>query len=114
MEGWWTLKGPKATKKVAVVGGNNLRANDKWINNVALHLVEHRAMEVIVTGTGGGSLIGEKAAYQIEMPNVLMSGQKLVDRADILFTLPGGSATRTYTKMFVDAKKPIVQIVGEG
>lgn len=104
----------KVTKKIAVVGGTNLRATDKWVNNVALHLVEHRAMEVIVTGTGGGSLIGEKAAYQIEMPNVLMSGQKLVDRADILFTLPGGSTTRNYVKMFTDAKKPVVQIIGEG
>jgi len=104
----------KVTKKIAVVGGTNLRATDKWVNNVAMHLEEYRAMEVIVTGTGGGSLIGEKAAYQIEMPNVLMSGQKLVDRADILFTLPGGSTTRNYVKMFTDAKKPVVQIIGEG
>lgn len=102
----------KLTKKIAVVGGTNLRPTEKWVNTVALHLTEHKAMEVIVTGTGGGSLIGEKAAYEIEVPNVLMSGQKMVDRADVLFTLPGGTTTRSYVRMFTDAKKPVVAIVG--
>ena len=96
--------------KVAVVGGNNLKVSEKSINLVANYLLQLKAGEVIVTGVGGGALIGEKAAYQVEVPNVLMSGLKLVERADILVTLPGGASTRSYVKMFNDAKKKVVEI----
>ena len=96
--------------KVAVVGGNNLKVSEKAVQLVALHLLQLKAGEVIVTGVGGGALIGEKAAYQEEIPNVIMSGLKLGERADILIALPGGAATRSYVKMFKDNNKRVVEI----
>jgi len=100
----------KKLVKVAVVGGNNLRVNDKTVQLVALNLLQLKAGEVVVTGTGGGALIGEKAAYQEEIPNVIMSGLKLAERADVLIALPGGATTRNYVKMFKDANKRVVEI----
>ena len=100
----------KKLVKVAVVGGNNLRATDNVVQLVALNLLQLKAGEVVVTGVGGGALIGEKAAYQEEIPNVIMSGVKLAERADVLIALPGGATTRNYVKMFKDANKKVVEI----
>jgi hypothetical protein len=103
----------KKSYHIAVVGGTNLRPNDKWINQLAIHLEEQKADEVVITGTGGGSLIGELAAAKLYIPNVILSGQKLVDRADKLIALPGGYTARSYVRMFGEAGKPVV-IVEDG
>jgi len=100
----------KRIVRVAVVGGNNLKVSDKAVQLVALHLLQLKAGEVVVTGVGGGALIGEKAAYQEEIPNVIMSGIKLAERADVLIALPGGATTRNYVKMFKDNNKKVVEI----
>lgn len=100
-------------KRVAVVGGSNLKVTDKWVSQVAQHLTEHKAGEVITTGNGGGSLIAEKAAASLGIPNVLLYPASMVDRADVLFTLPGGSTTRSMVRMFIEKGKPVVTLVGE-
>ena len=102
----------KKIKRVAVVGGANLKVTDKWIQQLAQHLTEHKANEVIITGNGGGSVIAEKAAASLDIPNVLMYPASMSDKADILLTMPGGSNTRSVARMFMDKGKPVVAIVG--
>ena len=98
--------------RVAVVGGSNLKVTDKWIRTVALKLEEMKADEVLVTDMGNGSAIGEKAAAKMEIPNVIMSGQKLVDRSDLCILLPGGAATRQYAKLFSGTNKKVIALEG--
>ena len=104
----------KKIKRVAVSGGANIKVTDKWVQNVAMHLKEHKADEVITTGQGNASLIAEKAAAMSDIPNVILPIGKIVERADILLSLPGGSSTRTITRMFLEQKKGVVNLVGEG
>lgn len=98
--------------RVAVVGGSNLKVTDKWIRTVALKLEEVKADEVLVTDMGNGSVIGEMAAAKMEIPNVIMSGQKLVDRSDLCILLPGGAATRQYAKLFSTTNKKVIALEG--
>ena len=100
----------KKLVKVAVVGGNNLRVDDKTVSTIQMSLDGLNADEVIVTGAGGASLAGEIAASNLGVPNVLVSGAKLLERASVLIALPGGATTRNYVKMFKDANKKVVEI----
>ena len=100
----------KKLVKVAVVGGNNLRVDDKTVSTIQMSLDGLNADEVIVTGAGGASLAGEIAASNLGVPNVLMSGAKLLERASVLIALPGGATTRKYVKMFKDSNKKVVEI----
>ncbi len=104
----------KKIKRIAVAGGANLKPTDKWINQVSQHLKEHKADEVITTGSGNAALIGEKAAYNIEVPNVILPAVKMSERADVLLALPGGASTKALTRMFIEQKKSVVNLMGEG